>query len=156
MITCIIRGLSDATNCLWHAFVSRCCYLDPLCSFVARFGYRLNCVLIFAGRECVVRRLHCVGQRLDYQTHWGWVTHICVTKITIIGSDNGLSPGRRLVIFWTMLEYCLTLRNKIQWNFLSRPQYVNLLTTMRLLSVCCSLLNLLNQVMYTCIQCMQS
>ena len=28
-------------------------------------------------------------------THWGRVTHICVSKLTITGSDNGLSPGRR-------------------------------------------------------------
>ena len=28
-------------------------------------------------------------------THWGRATHICVSKQTIIGSDNGLSPGRR-------------------------------------------------------------
>ena len=28
-------------------------------------------------------------------THWGRVTHICVGILTIIGSDNGLSPGRR-------------------------------------------------------------
>ena len=34
-------------------------------------------------------------------THWGRVTHICVGKQTIIGSDNGLSPGRRQAITWT-------------------------------------------------------
>ena len=34
-------------------------------------------------------------------TLWGRVTHICVNKITIIGSDNGLSPGRRQAIIWT-------------------------------------------------------
>ena len=34
-------------------------------------------------------------------THWGRVTHICVGKLTNIGSDNGLSPGRRQVIIWT-------------------------------------------------------
>ena len=34
-------------------------------------------------------------------THWGRVTHICVSKLTIIGSDNGLSPGRRQAIIWT-------------------------------------------------------
>ena len=34
-------------------------------------------------------------------THWGRVTHICVAKLTIIGSDNGLSPGRRQAIIWT-------------------------------------------------------
>ena len=34
-------------------------------------------------------------------THWGRVTHICVSKIIIIGSDNGLSPDRRQAIIWT-------------------------------------------------------
>ena len=42
------------------------------------------------------------GTMLDEElTHWGWVTHICVSKLTIIGSDNGLSPGRRQAIIWT-------------------------------------------------------
>ena len=34
-------------------------------------------------------------------THWGRVMHICVSKLTIIGSDNDLSPGRRQAIIWT-------------------------------------------------------
>ena len=34
-------------------------------------------------------------------THWGRVTHICVGNLTIIGSDNGLTPGRRQAIIWT-------------------------------------------------------
>ena len=34
-------------------------------------------------------------------THWGRVTHIYVGKLTIIGSDNGLWPGRRQAIIWT-------------------------------------------------------
>ena len=34
-------------------------------------------------------------------THWGRVTHKCVDKLTIIGSDNGLSPDRRQAIIWT-------------------------------------------------------
>ena len=34
-------------------------------------------------------------------THWGRVTHICVSKLTIIGADNGLSPGRHQAIIWT-------------------------------------------------------
>ena len=33
-------------------------------------------------------------------TDWGRVTHICVSRITNIGSDNGLSPGRRQAIIW--------------------------------------------------------
>ena len=41
-------------------------------------------------------------------THWGRVTHICVSKITIIGSDNGLSPGQCWnIVIWT----------KFQWKF---------------------------------------
>ena len=34
-------------------------------------------------------------------THWGRVTHKSVSKLTIIGSDYGLSPGRRQAIIWT-------------------------------------------------------
>ena len=34
-------------------------------------------------------------------TNWGEVTHICVRILTIIVSDNGLSPGRRRAIIAT-------------------------------------------------------
>ena len=34
-------------------------------------------------------------------THWDRATHICVSQLTIIGSDNGLSPGRRQAIICT-------------------------------------------------------
>ena len=33
--------------------------------------------------------------------HCGRATHICVSKLTIIGPNNGLSPGRRQAIIWT-------------------------------------------------------
>ena len=44
----------------------------------------------------------CSGEK-PYQplTHWGRVTHICVSELPFIGSDNGLSPGRRQAIIWT-------------------------------------------------------
>ena len=35
------------------------------------------------------------------KAHWGRVTHICINGLTIIGSDNGLSPGRRQAIIWS-------------------------------------------------------
>ena len=38
---------------------------------------------------------------LIFSTHRGRATHICISKLTIIGSDNGLSPGRRQAIIWT-------------------------------------------------------
>ena len=34
-------------------------------------------------------------------THWGWVMHICISKLTNIASDNCLLPGRRQAIIWT-------------------------------------------------------
>ena len=40
-------------------------------------------------------------------THWGRVTHICVSDLTIIGSDNSLSPGRRQAIIRTNAEILL-------------------------------------------------
>ena len=43
----------------------------------------------------------------SHLTHWGQVTHICVSKLSIIGSDNGLSPDRRQAIIWTNAEILL-------------------------------------------------
>ena len=34
-------------------------------------------------------------------THWGRVTLICVSNLTIIGSGNGSSPSQRQAIIWT-------------------------------------------------------
>ena len=56
---------------------------------------------------------------IDMLTHWGRLTHIYVNKLTIIGSDNGLSPGGRQAIIWTndgiFLIGPLGI-NKRQWN----------------------------------------
>ena len=57
---------------------------------------------------------------LVWLTHWGRATHICVSKLTIIGSDNGLSPGRHQAIIWTIADWNIvnwTHGNKLQWNF---------------------------------------
>ena len=40
--------------------------------------------------------------------HWGWMMHICVSEVIIIGSDNGLSSGRRQAIIWTNVGILLT------------------------------------------------
>ena len=37
-----------------------------------------------------------------YLTLWVRVTHVCDRNLTIIDSDNGLSPGRRQNIIWTI------------------------------------------------------
>ena len=40
-------------------------------------------------------------QGVVFLTQWGGVTHICVTKLTIVGSDNGLSPGQGQAIIYS-------------------------------------------------------
>ena len=54
-------------------------------------------------RNIIMDTVKVVGNlmRSNNLTHWGRVTHICVSKLTIIGSDNGLSPGRHQAIIWT-------------------------------------------------------
>ena len=55
-----------------------------------------------ATRDLWVKWLHSFQWRgAKILTHWGRVTHICVGKLAIIGSDNGLSPERRQAITWT-------------------------------------------------------
>ena len=46
--------------------------------------------------ECFVTR-----SQVYVLTHWGRVMHRCVGNLTIIGSDNSLSPGCRQAIIWT-------------------------------------------------------
>ena len=36
--------------------------------------------------------------KFQFLTHWGRVMHICVSKLIIFCSDNGLAPGRRQAI----------------------------------------------------------
>ena len=55
----------------------------------------------------------------DTLTHWGRVTHICISKLPAIGSDNILLPGQRQAIIWTNAWTLLIgpLWPKLQWNF---------------------------------------
>ena len=64
---------------------------------------------------------------LGLWSEWGGGTHVSHYLIeaewriyvsvnyTIIGSDNGLSPGWRQAIIWAIVNW--TLRNKLQWIF---------------------------------------
>ena len=47
-------------------------------------------------------------------THWDQVTHLYVTNLAIIGSDNGLAPSHYLNQWWNTVIW--TLGNKLQWN----------------------------------------
>ena len=68
-------------------------------------GYIYGLVLIVL-RHQQVKRCPSFGivytePAIEGSTHWGRVRHICVSDLTIIGSDNGLSPGWRQAIIWT-------------------------------------------------------
>ena len=54
-----------------------------------------------SGLNLFVWLIYNYGHNTHILTHWGRVTHIYVSELTITGSDNGLSPGRRQAIFWT-------------------------------------------------------
>ena len=60
--------------------------------------YTLRLIAIIKSEVWTI--IHCL-------THWGRLTHICVSKLTIIASDNGLSPVRRQAIIWTHAEILL-------------------------------------------------
>ena len=62
--------------------------------------------------DIAVGRTHAIISAL---THWGRVTHIRVSKLSIIGSDNGLSPGRHQAIIWISAEIVF-VRSTFQWN----------------------------------------
>ena len=94
----------------WHILQTWC--WPFICLYLIEYT-RLNCVLVneiiaisyglcvWAGRN-LLPWMPCISL-----THWGRVTHICVNKLTIIGSDNGLPPGRRQAIIWTNSEILL-------------------------------------------------
>ena len=72
----------------------------PICH--ERVSY--SAVVMILRNKCLLGLKICHGTWLSIimvKTHWDRVTHICVDKLTIIGSDNGLSPGRRQAIIWT-------------------------------------------------------
>ena len=65
-------------------------------------------ICIQADNNEIILHLHCRPYTCWISlTHLGRVTHICVGKLTIIASDNGLSPGRRQAIIWTNDEILL-------------------------------------------------
>ena len=56
---------------------------------------------VFVWKSLIWIRLEPNISKANELTHWGRVTCICVIELSIIGSDNGLSPGRRQAIIWT-------------------------------------------------------
>ena len=81
------KVFNQNTKCFIHENT----YGNIVCEMV---GHRLNNFISNLTRAGIAQP--CLSL-----THWGRVTHICVSKLTIIGSDDGLSPGRRQATIWT-------------------------------------------------------
>ena len=68
--------------------------------------------------QLIIRLTHAWHAPCFDLTHWGRVTHICVSELTIIGSDNGFvawtAPSRYLNQWWNIINS--NLRNKLQWH----------------------------------------
>ena len=63
-------------------------------------------------------------------THWGRVTHTCVSKLTIFYSDNGLPPGRRQAIVWTNAGILLIRTSGINFSEISSEIHTSLFKKM--------------------------
>ena len=93
----------------------------PRCS-LSSFPFNIRVTQIEFYRIAVCTCLHrislfffCEVIGAHVLTHWGRATHICVSKLTITGSDNGLSAlSHYLSQCWAIVN--LTIRNKLQWN----------------------------------------
>ena len=60
-------------------------------------------------------------------THWGRVTHICVSQLSISGSDNGLSPGQRQGMIWTNVGILLIRTLVINFSETKRNWWILIL-----------------------------
>ena len=103
------------TICIWHQAITWSNagkLFIGLLGTIHTFSFKKIHLLTSSGKW----RPFCLGHNV--LTHWGWVTHICIGNLTIIGLDNGLSPGRRQAIIWTNAGILLIrqTRNKLQWN----------------------------------------
>ena len=78
------------------------------------------CTLPFDGVLYFILEVEYVISMMWYQiapcflNNWGRVTHICVNKVSIVDSDNGLVPGG-VNKCWNIVDW--TLRNRIHWTF---------------------------------------
>ena len=72
-----------------------------LCRECICFSQPIINIFVLCISECCWKGVHKGGDLTPVLTHWGRVTHIGVSILTIIVSNNGLSPGLRQAITWT-------------------------------------------------------
>ena len=111
---------NEETTIEWYKYKFRVCC--PQISINNLTAEKFNILILvknvdfFVIQWIIIMQSFCKGFEL---TNWDRVMHICVIKLTMTGSDNGLSPGRRQAIMKTQCwnSVNLTPRNKLQWNY---------------------------------------
>ena len=75
--------------------------LSILLAFAAQSNLDVSTLTFVDILNLILENINIYWIFCHYLTHWGRVTHICVGKLIIIGSDNGFSLGRCQAIIWT-------------------------------------------------------
>ena len=91
---CFLFGISLGDLSIW--------FVSSILSLIY-----FNCYLNKTDINKIIWTTLCwIYQSFWYLTHWGLVTHICVSKLTITGSDNGLCLLGTKQSSDPVLEYC--------------------------------------------------
>ena len=101
----IILAMDLKYNCRYYTLILHSIPGCKTCESVCLFWNVTKLLLLKS-----IARIYWQGQYwvIHMLTHWGRVPHLCVSKLTIIGSGNGLSPGRRQTIIWSNVGIILT------------------------------------------------
>ena len=98
---CIKHWGLHKNRCHFTGFIFKCNILNENVCISIQLSFKIVsrglCVSITAS----VLVLAALKLEAIALTHWVRVMHMCVGKLTIIGSDNGLAPGRHQAIIWT-------------------------------------------------------
>ena len=94
----VLLGNLMSTNTWWPAYEMKWSSGFSRSSGSSRGSYLIMMTLCKGDGPPVIKQWSYFSSAL---THWGLATHICISKLTIIGSDNGFSSGRRQAIIWT-------------------------------------------------------
>ena len=94
MFACLVNAINDNSpyGVTLQGDISICKFLSAL---------QHSCICTIWNYYGAIPPKNSFARAVHSLTHWGRVTHTCVGKLTIIGSDNGLSPGRRQPIIRT-------------------------------------------------------
>ena len=101
-----LKANSELSGGCWISML--CCHIENKIDDILQTIFSIKDMNIsikflwnmFIGVWFTKKKISLVGI-MSSLTHSGRVMHICVSKLTIIGSDNGLSPDWHQAIIWT-------------------------------------------------------